>query len=186
MRNLYVLLSVLFLTSCQKDVYYKVQNNRKPLITDKDTIVFESNQGNVDSFKIHIVNDVSVSDKQFYTESISIYYDRLNFNIKSSPKDSLMCRGGNNYVIVYAIPCENHTSQIQAQFEPNGFNEVSNDTSLKIKTNIYSNVHKMTESKESTLLNNRLYDISTFYASDQYGIIRFDYRDGEYFEMIKN
>jgi hypothetical protein len=176
MKNITLFMTVILIgiASCQKDVYLYVQANRKPIIPEGDTIVYKSNLGNVDSFKIHLDDEIQQSDQKYYKEHINIWYHRINCLQMLSRKDSLMCDVG----MWYTVPYENELSYVQV---PGLYwTKTRQVVDLNIDSVTFKNVNKMIDTA-----NHNTNEISTVYATDKYGILRYDYVDGEYYELIK-
>jgi hypothetical protein len=60
-------------------VYFDIPQNEKPLLHDKDTVLFvEKTQGSIDSFVVNIESYYRISDKKYYHENILINYQKVH------------------------------------------------------------------------------------------------------------
>lgn len=175
-KIIYYIAALFLLIACEKDHYYYIRVDRRPLLNDGDTIVYESNLGAVYSFKIRINQGYNVKDKRYFNEYIGIFYDRLNCGTNTTPKDSMMMIYNCKNLFYYYIPSENNTSYSQAL--GNFYEFTEEQTYFLIGDKVYN---KVFIASYYNMEHCRTYDIAALYASDNQGILRFDYKDGESF-----
>lgn len=70
--------------SCDKEVYNNIPEEELPIWQTNDTLCFINNEGLADTFLIKITDEYTVSDKRYYYQVISIFYNKLS-NSTTSP-----------------------------------------------------------------------------------------------------
>jgi hypothetical protein len=163
MKSLFLLAAVLFfLFSCERDVYHNIPKNEKPLLKDKDTVVFmERGSKELDSFLIKRSEDYRVSDKRYYYEEIFVQYYSLN-------KSTSIKKFGFGH---------GYTTSIS--FGGNNFPNYGNADPKDVEVNgiTYHSVFVI----YATYLPDSIPQAICY--SHQYGIIRYSYSDGRCYEL---
>ncbi|HNW52088.1 MAG TPA: hypothetical protein PKH79_13465, partial [Prolixibacteraceae bacterium] len=102
MKQLLVATSILFLLfSCEKEVYHNIPKNEKPLLKDKDTVVFIDKENQMlDTFLIKRTDEYQIYDKNYYYENILVWYKKMgestsikDFSIHQSLSTSISING---------------------------------------------------------------------------------------------
>ncbi len=165
MRNTVIILLLLSLFSCDKEVYHNIPKNERPLLKDKDTVVFmDKKNNNLDSFSIYRTISYRVSDKRYYQEEIFLQYSGL-FGSTTIEKLGFM-----------------HGASLIIFIGNNDFPTYGNANPKDVTVNgvDYKSIYVQHASYFPDSLPN------TVYYSHQYGIIRYDYPDGRSYELINN
>jgi hypothetical protein len=164
MKNIFILISiVLFLSSCDKPIYHNIPKNEKPLLKDKDTVVFIDRINNKsDSFLIRRTDDYRVSDKRFYQEEIIVKYHYLNESRSINEFGFVQTSCTNINITSYYLP---------------SINENDNTININVNGIDYQSIFVQSTTSFPDSLP------STVYYSYKYGIIRYDYSDGRYYEL---
>jgi hypothetical protein len=79
MKSLFILtVIVFFLFSCEKDEYFYIPKDKKPLLKTNDTVVFiDRKNQKLDSFLINLKYDFNVMDKRYYYERLYYSYRKI-------------------------------------------------------------------------------------------------------------
>jgi len=170
-RNTVILILLLSLLSCDKEVYHNIPKYEKPLLKNNDTVVFMERESNVlDSFLITRTDDYRVSDKRYYQQIILVRYfclkeplsiEKFRFAHGYSTSISI---GTNELSIIYETDTNGNENTID--IEVNG-------------TNYKSVFVRHTVNFPDSIPN-------TVYYSHQYGIIKYTYSGGRSYELINN
>lgn len=161
------IITILFIiASCDKKVYFDIPDYEKPLINNNDTVAFVRNDMNViDSFSISVTIDYDISDKRYYHEVITLRYNQIN---KTSKFNQILINHS-----------ESTGLSVDGNYYPAIYSKDLSDTSLTIKGFNYNSVFIRERISTSNLIPVKLY------YSHKYGIIRYDFLDKSYFELIK-
>ena len=165
MRNTVILILLLSLLSCDKEVYHNIPKNEKPLLKNNDTVAFMERESNVlDSFLINRTDDYTVSDKRYYQEYIILSYHKI----------------GDNYSFEKFFV--QHSANTNISIEGNYFPTYGNADPVDVTVNgiEYKSVFVRHAVNFSDSIPN------TVYYSHQYGIIKYTYSDGRSYELINN
>jgi hypothetical protein len=167
MKNIFILIGiVLFLSSCDKPVYHNIPKNEKPLLKDKDTVVFIERKNQIlDTFLIKRTDEYQIYDKNYYYENIVVWYKKMgksttlkDFIIHQSLSTSISING-----IYFPTIYQSATNENENTIDVGGIN--------------YSSVLVFQASDFPDSIPNSIY------YSHQYGIIRYDYSDGRCYEL---
>jgi len=182
MKKLLVLISIIFLfASCvMEDHYYYIPEDMKPLLTNNDTIYYlDSVYNRTDTFCLEINKYNRVSDNRYFFEIIEIWYNLSNKNITISK----------NFHIGYSTTgtmksISGASIYINSKYFNKGIsNDVDNTDITKYNVNIhgviYPTVYVLHEDYMPDTIPN------TVYFTFKNGIIRYDYKDGRKYELIK-
>ncbi len=164
-RNTVILILLLSLFSCDKEVYHNIPKNEKPLLKNNDTVVFIERESKLlDSFLITRTDDYTVSDKRYYQQVILVQYYSLK---ESIPIDYFGFRHGSSVIIF---------------INNNDFPTYGNADPVDVTVNgiEYKSVFvRHTVNFPDSIPN-------AVYYSHQYGIIKYTYSDGRSYELINN
>jgi len=169
MKYLLIILAVVsLLFSCEKDVYFYIPKNENPLLKDSDTVVFIDRKNNyLDSFLIKRLESYNVSDKRYYQEVITIQYNKVNKSSSIAKILTEQMASTNIYIDGYYFP---------TIYKP-ASHDYYNTININVSGVNYSTVF--------VLHNNSCPDSipNTVYYTHKYGIIRYDFSDGRYYEL---
>ncbi|MCX7986731.1 MAG: hypothetical protein N2662_07315 [Bacteroidales bacterium] len=144
-------------TSCEKKEYYYIPADKQTTLKTGDTVCFIDQHNRVDTFVIKIWRDFIVSDKRYYWESILIRYTKYNKMVFSIKQNQITLHLS-SYGYYYFEESENYDL-----------------IDLEINNNKYKAlVYKSLEDFPDTLP-------SIIYYSYKYGILRYDYNNGNSF-----
>lgn len=149
--------------SCLDGGYTYIPQERKPILQNEDTVFFKSNENKIDTFSIYRNDFFEESDSKYYDETIYIIYSLLNHNRKfdffwvhQSASSSL-------------ISCD-------ARYFPSTREYETYEISINGKK-YYSVYYLHTDMLSDSIPN-------TIYYCYKYGILRYDFSDGEHFELM--
>jgi hypothetical protein len=169
---LYSSLALLFFVyACQqKDIYYNIDSSTKILFKQGDTLLFSSPL-RTDTFKIEqLIDNYTISDKQYHREYINIYYEKLQY---SQNIDSIF-RDGSYYI---QRTSTGTSLQWRNFLDDQGYyNKI--DTVYIIDNTTIKDVKMLIDSSKTKHYVN---DIKKVYYCNLYGIIEYDSYDGEKF-----
>lgn len=164
MRMVLMIIAILILlSSCDEKVYFDISQNEKPLLNNNDTVYFSDSKNNIDTFIIKLTDEYEVSDKRYYHEVITIQYKNINLS---------------GLVSEFLIEHRASTSiSVDGYFFPSIY---KNDLVINLDINglKYVNVY----SKKSIDFPDTI--PKSIYYSHTQGIIRYDFSDSNYFEII--
>ncbi|HPS13457.1 MAG TPA: hypothetical protein PLB87_09280 [Prolixibacteraceae bacterium] len=170
MKQLLVATSILFLLfSCEKEVYHNIPKNEKPLLKDKDTVVFIDKENQMlDTFLIKRTDEYQIYDKNYYYENILVWYKKMGES--TSVKDFFIHQSLSTSISINGI-------YFPTIYKPTTH---ENDNTIDINVNgiNYSSIFVFQASDFPDSIPN------TIYYSYQYGIIRYDFSDGRSYELI--
>jgi len=167
MKYLLILISVvLILSSCDKPVYYDIPKREKPLLKDKDTVVFIDKENQMlDTFLIKRTDEYQIYDKNYYYENILVWYKKMG---KSTSEKNIFIQQGTTTRI-----------SVDGNYFPTIYKPATHEYGNTININgiDYQSVFiQSTTSFPDSLPN-------TVYYSYKYGIIRYDFSDGRCYEL---
>lgn len=163
MKN--ILLTIIittFLYSCDEKVYFDIPQNEKPLLNNNDTVYFSDSKNNIDTFIIKLTDEYEVSDKRYYHERITVSYQKIN---KSFWERFIVQQGEATSVSVYGYYFPSiYKNDLVIDLDINGLKYVNvyNKKSINFPDTIPKSI----------------------YYSHTQGIIRYDFSDSNYFEII--
>jgi len=162
MKKFLIIIIVFLLYSCDTKKYTYIPNNEKPILQNNDTAFFIGSENKVDTFIIKRRDYYDVSDKLYYQECIDILYQKLNktstfkdFSIQQGLSSSLSIDG--NY------------------FSPTW--EIKNTIDFTLHGVVYHSVYFMQDEMFPDTIP------CSIYYTCKYGIIRYDFPDGRYYEL---
>jgi hypothetical protein len=169
MKNIFILISILlFLSSCDKPIYHNIPKNEKPLLKDKDTVVFmEGGSKELDSFLIKRTDEYRIYDKNYYYENILVLYKKMG---KSTTEKNIIVQQGTTTRI-----------SVDGYYFPTIYKPATHGNENTIDINIngidYQSVFVLNTTNFPDSLPNKVY------YTHKYGIIRYDYSDGRRYEL---
>ena len=184
MKKLLVFLSVFTLfSSCVLDLgdyHYYLPDNMKPLLTNNDTIYYlDSVDNRTDTFCLVINKYNRVSDNRYFFEHIDIWYKYIN------KRD----RTFSNFLAAYSTigtikPVSGASIYIDTKYLRKG---ISNNTDNTDITKYNVNIHGVIYPTVYVLHEDYMPDTipNTVYFTFKNGIIRYDYKDGRKYELMK-
>ena len=167
----FIFLFIPFLSSCWEDHYDNIPENKKPELTNNDTLVFmDSLTNTVDTFQISFRNYYEMSDSKYYSEIIDLHYICTNhikvisgFWIRQHFKAAFVHNHTKTYDPIY--------------FEENKPKPAQQD--LLVRGVMYPNIYVLNQYRFETDTLPK-----TVYYSLKHGIIRYDYADGRKYELV--
>jgi hypothetical protein len=168
MKSIHWILVILYFAGCVKDEYYNIPENERPIYQNGDELIYKSNTGKFDTlFITEKTNSYDIHDNRYYHEYIS-----LNF-VKSKQKDSF---GSLNQRL----------NSISLSWEGVYFNtgklQNFNLSTITINNKKYDNTYQFSEFIYYPSSGNN--KIKTIYYNQKYCVIKYQYSNGETWELI--